>query len=215
MCGRGLGHLEIMTEGEEFVDEIRWNVEDVYGDVIVSNDGQSAAEGGFYYVRECIALDSCYTFSIRDTRNDTDPIEGRRRAPYKVRLGGEEIVNGNNFRRDQTTIFGSSCALDGDAVCTTDGMAPTSMFRLEFAVDNGWQTGWSLLNGSGRVVRWAGPFGDCNVNTVAMCLPRDDCYEFTVTDNSSERHYNGLYTVMFSRVGDIIQKQNGTHSGYE
>lgn len=57
-----------------------------------------------------------------------------------------------------------------------------------------------------------GPLGDCEVNTLAMCLPREDCYEFTVMDRSNNdgSKGNGLFTVTFSHIDDTIQSYLGS-----
>mmetsp|Transcript_41493 Transcript_41493/g.72920 ORF Transcript_41493/g.72920 Transcript_41493/m.72920 type:complete len:590 (+) Transcript_41493:686-2455(+) len=212
VCGRGEGLLEIIAEGDEFIDEISWNVQDIFGDVVISNDSQNASDGGIYS-RECIALNSCYTFSIHDSLED-ELVEDAYRGLHIVKLDGEVLASGNNFRRDQTTMFGEFCLQNGDIACKKlNETTPLSMFRLELATDNGKEITWNLVDGAKQIVRSAGPFGNCDVNTLAMCLPSEDCYEFTITDDSGDgtccAHDKGLYTVMFSHRDDMIQNYTG------
>lgn len=213
-CGRGKGLLEIIVEGDEFDDEISWNVQDIFGNIVISNDGQNAGHGGLFSVRECLTLNSCYTFSIHDLLADELIEDVNHRGLYTVKLDGEVIVSGNNFRKDQTTMFGVFCLQNGDAICTSpNATTPMSMFLLELAADDGKAITWSLADGTKQVVRSAGPFGGCDVNTLAMCLPTNDCYEFTITDDSDDgtccSYDKGLYTVMFSHMEDMIQNYTG------
>ena len=202
VCGRGKGLLEITVEGDEFVDEISWNVRDMFDNTILSHTGQ-----GIYSIQKCIDLIPCYTFSIYDSVED-DLMGDGIRGVCSVKFDGEVIISGNNFRSDHTTMFGISCLQNGDTACTSPG-APTdmSMFRLELATDDGDGITWSLTNGSNEVVQSGGPFGDCNVNSLAMCLPREDCYEFTLIDSTGDdaSYGKGLYTVMFSHTKDMVQ----------
>jgi len=211
VCGRDEGLLEITVEGDEFVNEINWNVHDVFGNVVVSNNGQSRNDGGLYTITECIRLNSCYTFSIHDSLEIIEYDEFR--GLYTVKFDDKVIVAGHNFRRDETAMFGALCLQDGDSVCSpSNETIPMSMFRLELAAGSGSEIAWNLSNGSNTTIS-AGPFGDCRVNTLATCLPSQDCYEFTITDDSGDGtccSYNkGRFTVMFSHMDHIIQNFTG------
>ena len=93
-------------EGYEFVDEISWNLQDIFGNVVLSNNGQNPSDGGLYAVQECIALNSCYTFSIHDSIEEFSEEDDSHRGLYSVKLDGEVLVSGSNFRRDHSTMFG-------------------------------------------------------------------------------------------------------------
>ncbi|KAL7548152.1 hypothetical protein ACHAWF_011443 [Thalassiosira exigua] len=214
-CGMGNGLVEIIVEGEEFIDEIVWNVEDIFGNVVLSNDSHNTSDGSLFAVRECLPLNSCYTFSIHDPLGTEPAEDNAHRGVYTVKVDDRVLASGSNFRKDQTTMFGVVCVQNGDAACTEpdETSLPMSMFRLELAADEGRDVTWNLVNGSKQTVRSSGPFGNCNINTLAMCLPRDDCYEFTITDDSGDgaccSYAKGLYTVMFSQVDDMIQNHTG------
>ena len=205
-CGREESLFEITTEGTELSDEMSWNVQDMFGNIVISNDGQNA-DGGFRYTRECIPRVSCYTFSIHNSLDEL--IEGGSRGFYTVKFDGEVLASGHNFSRDQTIMFGVFCLQNGDIACTKPNEAISlSMFRLELVGDNGGDIAWSLVDGSKQVVRSSGPFGNCNANTLAVCLPREDCYEFIITyepgDDTCCSSDQGQYTVMFSHIDDIM-----------
>ena len=203
-------------EGYEFVDEISWNLQDIFRNVVVSNNGQNPSDGGLYAVQECIALNSCYTFSIHDSIEEFSEEDDSHRGLYSVKLDGEVLVSGSNFRRDHSTMLGVFCLQNGDDACSPNNeTTPMSMFRLELAAESGRDVTWNLVNVSKQIdVASAGPFGNCDVNTLAMCLPSEDCYEFTIADDSSGdgiccSYEKGIYTVMFSHVNDMIQNYTG------
>ena len=210
-CGRDHGHLQFMLEGTEFMQGITWNVKDIFGNVVISGDGQNPNHVGFY--SECILLESCYTLSINDSAEATT-IEDGNPVLYTVIIDENLLVHGHSFRGNQTTMFGALCHQNGDAACTLQReiASPMSMFRLELATDNGRDIAWYLQNGQDQVLQSAGPFGSCQVNTYAMCLPREDCYEFTITDGSGD-DMNGLYTVMFSHGNNMVQNYTGPVAG--
>ena len=220
VCGRDKGLLEIIVEGDAFVDDISWKVQDIFGDTLVSNtDNGHNTTTHVYYIQECISYNSCYTFSIEDSLGNEIQVEDGMlyRGLYSVRLDDEELVSGSNFRRNHTTMFGASCLHNGDTTCTTTNTTTDSMsmFRLELAA-LGSNITWSLVDGKKQVVQSAGPFGDCNINTLATCLPSEDCYEFVISDNSEEdgdgtccSYDKGRYTVMFSHLDEMVQNYTG------
>ena len=130
VCGRDKGLLEIIVEGDAFVDDISWKVQDIFGDTLVSNtDNGHNTTTHVYYIQECISYNSCYTFSIEDSLGDEIQVEDGMlyRGLYSVRLDDEELVSGSNFRRNHTTMFGASCLQNGDTTCTTTNTSTDSM----------------------------------------------------------------------------------------
>jgi len=187
ICGRQRGLLEITLEGGEFVEGISWDVSDIFGESLLSEEVDN--DGGLYTKEACIPLDACYMFAIRDAvdglvlRNDNE-----HQVLYSFKLDGEMIASGGNFGTIQTTMFGGTCLSgNGDISCTEAGgnttPIPMSMFRLEL-VSAERELSWKLLDESKQVILSAGPFGECNVNTQAICLPREACYEFIMQDKA-------------------------------
>ena len=205
-CGRGKGLLDIRIEGNGFDnDEISWSVQDIYGNTLLSNV-DIVIIGGLYHIQECIILDTCYTFSTQDSI-DSEIL----RYLYTVKLDGKILTSGSNIDGDHSTMFGRSCLQNGDTTCTNDSAADhMSMFRLELASNDGGSMYWTLIDGNKQVIQTAGPFGNCQVNTLAMCLPSEDCYELVILEITPSLHDKGLYTVLFSHEGDMIQNYTGS-----
>ena len=200
-CEQEKGLLEISTYTNETIE---WKVQDLYGRTVMSSiNGR---------IQECINLNSCYTFSYRCSVVEDGIIENaNHHGMFNVVYNDEVLAFGSIMFGDHTTMFGNHCLGDGDSICTlsSDASTPMSMFRLELAVGTGTELSWSLLNGTMHKVWSAGPFGDCDVNTLALCLPRMDCYEFTLSNNSANN--TGSFTVLFSEVNEsMIQNYTGT-----
>jgi hypothetical protein len=220
VCGRHRGLLEITLEGGEFVEGLSWDVTDIFGVVLLFD--QVANSNGLYSIVECIPLDTCYTFAIHDALaialGDSMPSNDEDRGLYSVKLDGEIIVSGSNFGVGQTTVFGDACLRDGDEICTAGGetTTPMSMFRLELANAQRKLLTWKLLDDTSKqVILSAGPFGECNINSQAICLPREACYEFTMLDEEGCcRNGSELFTVLFTQTNDTIQNYTGSVSDY-
>ena len=220
-CGNEKSLVEIILEGNEFMDEISWNIQDVHGNVLIYGpiEGGDANDGGYYAVTECIPLNGCYTFSIHDSFEGGVVGNGNYRGLFTVKLDGEKIVSGSTFPRDQTIMFGDACLHNGDAVCTTSNLTtgsftPMSMFRMELVAQNyDREISWKLVDSTNNVIRSAGPIGNCHVNSLAMCLPRQDCYQFIIFDDDDERkccsYDEGIVTVLFSERDGLIQNFTG------
>ena len=210
---RNEGLLEITTEKNELT-YARWGVKDMFGNTVISNNGLNDTDI-FRYTRECLPRVSCYTFLLYSSSED-EPIVDSSRAFYSVKFDGEVLASSEAEEDkgaaagDRTTMFGPSCLQNGDNACTKDETISMSMFRLEHW---GQQITWSLLDGSKQVVQSLGPFGKCNANTLAMCLPREDCYEFTISSVTGDGRCcssdQGQYTVTFSHVENMIQNITG------
>lgn len=203
--------LELITEGDEFVNEIRWSVQDLFGNVVVEN---SLNDGGRQSTHKCIPRNACYTFKIHDSIVNNVIQSDNQRGLYTIKLDGVTVSSGSNFGTDHHVMFGDSCLVNGNAVCSANDPDESSMFRLEFVGDNfGDDITWKLIDSKERIVRDAGPFGDCNVNSLAACVPRADCYQFIAINNASDSPESvGLFTVLFSEVDDIIQNYTGYFS---
>jgi M6 family metalloprotease-like protein len=215
ICGRQSGLLEITLEGGEFVEGVSWDVIDTFGETLLSEEVDN--EGGLYTKEECIPLDACYTFAIRDAVDGLVlPKEEEHRVLYSVKLDGEMIASGSDFGAIQTTMFGNTClGGNGDISCTETGgdTTPMSMFRLELASAER-ELSWTLLDESKQVILSAGPFGECNVNSQAICLPREACYEFIIQDEAGCCSYgNDVFTLLFTQTDDMIQNYTGSVSG--
>ena len=209
VCEQGKGRLTISAEN---ADEIEWEVQDIFGRSLISSshEGIAASERGIIsHVQQCIDWNSCYAFSFRNLADHHGVL-------YTVKFDDEVIVSGDFTFGNHTTMFGNYCLDNGDSVCTLSSSSsssnestPMSMFRLELAAEGtGRNMAWKLRNGTQHEVRAAGPFETCQVDTLALCLPRMDCYEFTITNNSGDK---GTYAVMFSHVNeDMVQNYTGT-----
>ena len=220
LCDEGSALLEVTTEGDEFIDAMTWNVTDIYGKTFLHNqdEGTPHNNGGLYTLSQCIPLKNCYTFAIHDAFGVEIMTNASHRGLYSVTLDGEEIVTGGNFRKDQTTMFGDSCH-NGDFICTSSANATTfsdsmALFRMEIVAYNVEQEfRWKLINAANETISSAGPFGSCNVNSLAICLHRQDCYEFIITRDNEDNNDGVVFTVMFSE--QIIQNYTGAMFGYE
>eukprot|EP00985_Skeletonema_marinoi_P012589 scaffold6092_cov105-Skeletonema_marinoi.AAC.6 len=209
-CGSQNGLLEITLEGGEFVEGISWDVQDIFGEVLLSAEVDN--DGGLYTEELCIPLDACYTFAIHDSVHKLIlPNDEEYRVLYSVKLDGETIASGSDFGTGQTTMFGSTCLGNGD-ICG-DATTPMSLFRLELASAERELT-WKLVDESEQVILSGGPFGECNINSQAICLPREACYEFILQDESGCCSYgNEMFTVLFTQTDDMIQNYTGSVSG--
>jgi hypothetical protein len=199
-----------MTDDDKNVNEINWVIHDLFGSTVLSSTtGHGSA--GTSFVRGCLDMNSCYTFTIHsDLRR------------YRVEYDGEILKSSDESIMGQTVMFGGLCLQNGETACssTSSTIATTSpslsMFRLELAVDNGSGIVWTLIDSSTQnVIRSAGPYTNCDVNTLALCLPRDKCYEFIISDNSLDQHTDkGIFTVMFSHHdNDMVQHYTGVVNG--
>ncbi|KAL7497600.1 hypothetical protein ACHAWT_005678 [Skeletonema menzelii] len=207
ICGSQNSLLEITLEGGEFVEGVSWDVQDIFGEVLLSEEVDN--NGGLYTKEVCIPFDACYTFAIRDSihylvfLNDNE-----HQVLYSVRLDGEEIASGSDFGESQATMFGSAC-LGNDDICD-DAM---SMFRLELASADR-ELSWKLVDDSEQIILSAGPFGECNINSQAICLPREACYKFVMQDEAGCCSYgNEIFTVLFTQTDDFIQNYTGSVNG--
>ena len=187
------------------MNELSWDIRDMLGNTLLSNTGQLAGFGP-YSVRKCIDMYSCYTFSIAPNHS----------SRYTVKLDGDILTSGDKSFTERTTMFGGLCLENGDTACTSPNASdPMSMFRLELAADSGRDITWKLVNGIKKEIRSAGPYENCEVNTLAICLPREDCFEFTILDSSGDGTDKGLFTVIFSHGHDMIQNHTGPVSGVQ
>jgi len=210
MCGTQNSLLEITLEGGEFVEGVSWDVKDVFGEVLLSEEVDS--NGGLYTIEVCIPFDACYTFAIHDLAHSlvVSNLDGHR-VLYSVKFDGKVIASGNNdFGESQTTMFGSAClANDSDGIC---GDTTMSLFRLEFANAER-ELSWKLVDDSEQIILSAGPFGECNVNSQAICLPREACYEFIILDKSGCcSHGNEMITILFTQTDEMVQNYTGSVS---
>jgi hypothetical protein len=196
-CEGGKGRL---TVSADINDQIQWKVHDLFGRLVkASSNGR---------ISECIDWNSCYTVSFHNSMDDEFGVS----RMYTVTYDDAIIFSGKFMPGVHTTMIGNNCLGNGDDVCTSSSGAstPMSMFRLELAAESGMGLKWNLLNGDKDDVWSAGPFGDCNVNTLALCLPRMDCYEFTMLNKSTNG--TGSFTVLFSHIMNesMIQNYTGT-----
>lgn len=207
ICGSRNSLLEITLEGGEFVEGVSWNVNDMFGEALLYEEVDNNV--GLYTKEMCIPSGACYTFVIRDSLHYlVSPNDSENRVLYTVRLDGEEIASGSDFGESQTTMFGSACLGDDD-ICD-DTM---SLFRLELASAER-ELSWKLVDDSEQIILSAGPFGECNINSRAICLPREACYEFFIQDEAGCCSYgNELFTVLFTLTDDMIQNYTGSVGG--
>lgn len=196
--------LEVITEGDEFVNEISWNIRDIHGNMILES---TSNDGGHHTTYDCIPRNACYTFMIQDSLGVSFVQSDKYRGLYTIKLDDEVVYSGSNFRTNRHVMFGDSCFDPGDSACSSSGEV-SSMFRLEFAGDNlGGNVTWQLIDSTdATLIHSAGPFGDCDVNSLATCIPPTGCYELITTYNaSSSEEPAGLFTVLFSEMDGMIQ----------
>jgi hypothetical protein len=215
ICEMGKGLIEVMTDDDKNVSEINWVIHDLFGSTVLSSTTGHDGSAGTSFVRGCLDMNSCYTFTIR---SDHD-------IRYSVKYDGETLKSSDESIMGQTVMFGGLCLQNEDTACssilssTIETTSPSlSMFRLELAVDNGSGIVWTLRNNSTQnLIRSAGPYTNCDVNTLALCLPRDECYEFIISDNSLDQHTDkGIFTVMFSHHdNDMVQNYTGVVNGMQ
>jgi hypothetical protein len=205
VCKTGEGLFDVATDEDKFVNELSWDIHDMLGNTLLSNTGQPVGFGPSS-VRKCLDLNSCYTFSIAPNHS----------SRYTVKLDGGILTSGDKSFTERTTMFGGLCLGNGDTACTSpDASGLMSMFRLELAADSGRYITWKLMNGTKKELRSAGPYENCEVNTLAICLPREDCFEFTISDSSGDGTHKGLFTVMFSHGNNMVQNHTGPIHGVQ
>ena len=214
VCEMGKGLIEIMTDDDKNVNEINWDIHDLFGSTVLSSTTGHDSSAGTSFVRECVDMNSCYTFKIRSDHG----------SRYSVKYDDKIVKSSDQSIMDQSIMFGELCLTNGDTACSKSSTAATtspslSMFRLELAVDNGSDIVWTLMNSSAqndRLIRSAGPYTNCDVNTLALCLPRDKCYEFIISDSSLDDTDKGIFTVMFSHHdNDMVQNYTGVVNGMQ
>lgn len=204
MCGTQNSLLEITLEGGDFVEGVSWDVKDVFGEVLLSEEVDN--NGGLHTREVCMPFDACYTFAIHDLVHH---VVGHR-VLYSVKFDGKVIASGSNdFGESQTAMFGSACLANGSDVC---GDATMSLFRIEFANAER-ELSWKLVDDSEQIILSAGPYGECNVNSQAICLPREACYEFIIQGEAGccSQGYE-IFTVLFTQTDDMIQNYTGSVS---
>ena len=57
-----------------------------------------------------------------------------------------------------------------------------------------------------NAIRSAGPYGECEVNTLATCLLRTECYKFVTTNNASDSSEPGIDGSLQNFTGDFSQE---------
>ena len=213
MCGRHDGTLEITLEGGVFVDGISWEVKDTFNQVLVYENVDNNV--GLYTTELCVPLDACYTFTIHNSMTMEDE---ENRLLYSVKLDGKMIANGRDFGTSQSTIFGNNCLRNAEISCTDseqngDTTIPMSMFRLEIASADR-ELSWKLVDDSNHFFLSSGPLHECNINSNAVCLPREACYEFIVVDEDGCCSFgNDKFTVLFTQTDVMIQNYTGSVNG--
>jgi hypothetical protein len=193
--------IEVITEGDEFINDVSWIVQDVHGSIVIENN--ATASGGLHAVYACISRNECYTFTIHDSVGSSPINNDGHRGLFTINLDDNVAFSGSNFHTDHHIMFGE-CRYDA---CLSGGPNQNALFRLELVGDTAAANiSWKLLNSNNVTVREAGPFGDCDINTLAACIP-NDCYKFVATNKAGESSEKvGLFTVLFTEPNGTVQK---------
>ena len=190
-------------------------IQDMYGRTVLSSDGSfidTVGPGADFRLKQCALEDNCYTL-YTNVDNRTSNLSGT----FSVLLGSEEVVmvaDTDHLTKSSpytaTSMFGNSCLRNGDDLCSTNNNTSMSLFRLELASSNEGVYQWEFSNKTQSLLRGV-TSGECVVNSLAQCLPREDCYEFSIISESKYLGIGGSFTVMFSHVNDnFIQNRTGS-----
>jgi len=201
--------IEVVTEGPEFNDAVTWNIRDLHGNTIL----ESFNNGGHKTTYSCAPRSNCYTFTIHDSLGFSTMNEDRHHGLFAVKLDGNVAYSGKNFETDYHVMFGDACLDMNNTACSDGGNGQESMLRLELVFDSKNVITWSLLDSNENVIRSAGPYGECEVNTLATCLLRTECYKFVTTNNASDSSEPiGQFTVQFTGIDGSLQNFTGDFS---
>ena len=198
--------IEVVTEGPEFNNEVTWNIRDLYGRTI----SESFNNGGHETTYSCAQRNNCYTFTIHDSIGFSTLNEDEHRGLFTIKLDDNVAYSGKNFHTDYHVMFGDSCLDMNNTACSDGDNGQEFMLRLELVGDL--FASWTLLDSNENVIRSAGPFVECQVNTLATCLPLE-CYKFVTTNNAGDSSEPiGQFTVQFIGIDGSLQSYTGDFS---
>jgi hypothetical protein len=202
--------VEVITEGDEFANDISWTIYDLRGNPVI----ESFNNGGHETTYDCIPRNTCHTFTIHDALGGGFSSMGNHRGLFTVKLDDDVAFSGSNFHTDYHNIFGDACLANGNTACSINGSNEESMFRLELVGDTyAGDISWKLVNSNEAILYSAGPFGDCTVNSIAVCIPPSECYTFITTINVLHLPEPvGMFTVLLSGVDGNIQNYTSDFS---
>ena len=206
-CSGNETFLEVITEEDE-VDSATWYIQDANG--IIAAERQTTHNGGHQTTQSCLSKNACYTFIINGSpvsSSDNDNYHGL----FTVRLDDEIEFSGSDFGVDHHVMFGNGCH-DVNAACSQDGNGEDALFLLEITGDTMvGNLSWALLDSDNSTILSADPFGECDLNTLSMCIPLGGCYRFITSnkDGHSSDEPVGSFTVLFLSMGGSIQNYTG------
>lgn len=193
-------------------------IQDMYGGTVLSSEGpfiDTIGPGADFRSKQCALENDCYTL-FTNVGSRTSDLSGT----LSVVLGSKEVImeadtdnlTNKNSPYTATSMFGDSCLRNGDDLCSINS-ASMSLFRIEIALasSNDDVYLWELQNKT-QTLLWGEASGKCAVNSLAQCLPREDCYEFNIISESKSLRIGGSFTIMFSHMnsGNFIQNHTGS-----
>ena len=193
----------ILIRGE-LVEHVGILIQDMHGGTVLSSDTpfiNTIGPGADFRLKQCALEIDCYTLYYTNVENRTSDLSGTLSAV----LGSKEVITEADILvksspHTATSMFGDSCLRNGDDLCSTNDTA-MSLFRLELALSNDGVYLWELQNKTQTFLQGEAS-GECTVNSLARCLPREDCYEFNIISGSKSLAIGGSVTVMFSHMKD-------------
>jgi len=99
-CGAGATVLELTTD--KYPSETSWNIKRSSGDEIYNGSGYSD-KNTLHRIDMCLETDE-YTFTIEDSYGDGICCSYGS-GGYKIKVNGEEVKSGGEFRSSETVIF--------------------------------------------------------------------------------------------------------------
>mmetsp|Transcript_15419 Transcript_15419/g.20624 ORF Transcript_15419/g.20624 Transcript_15419/m.20624 type:complete len:214 (+) Transcript_15419:361-1002(+) len=98
---------------------------------------------------------------------------------FTVKMGDDTILSGDEFGYSKHVRIGA---------CEEECPSGEKGFKLKLKTDNfGSETHWSVTNSLGEVLlRTQGTYTSRTENAVGYCLPENDCYNFTITDDNGD-----------------------------
>eukprot|EP00957_Ditylum_brightwellii_P004645 353486-Ditylum_brightwellii.AAC.1 len=176
-------NIELDFWFDYYPQETYWYISTEYNGYIIyvaTLDNGYAKENALEHRLQNVTLYvlACYDLYIDNSHGDgmcCDYGEGN----FIMKMDGDTILSGDEFGYSKHVCIG---------VCKEECPSGKKASKLKLKTDNfGLETHLSVMNSHGEVLlRTQGTYTSRTKNAVGYCLPENDCYNFTITDNNGD-----------------------------